>query len=343
MLEVRNLTKTFGGPAGRRVLDGVALTVQPGEYIAIVGESGVGKSTLLNLIAGLDVPDAGEVLLEGRDLARMDENERTLVRRSRMGFVFQAFHLLPHLSIARNVGLPLALNGRAGPEADRRVTELLEAVGLADRADSLPRELSGGEMQRVAVARALVHRPALVLADEPTGNLDPDNAAMILEILRAQIKRDRAAGVLVTHSANAAATTDRIYELTRAGLRERPRARGAQRERGGDSRLGARLALLDAAALGPLRQGPGRTIIAVIAIALGVALGFSVYLINRVAADEVELASRSLFGMADLSVRAPGPGFDERLYPKIARVPRRRGRESGRGGIGAHSGTGSGR
>jgi len=221
MLDVRKLTKSYGGPSGRRVLDGLDLTVRPGEYVAIVGESGVGKSTLLNLVAGLDLPDSGEILLEDRDLARMDETERTRLRRSRMGFVFQAFHLLPHLTVARNVGLPLALNGQAGRVAEQRIAELLAAVGLEHRATSLPRELSGGEMQRVAVARSLAHRPALVLADEPTGNLDPDNAAVVLGMLREQIKRDRAAGVLVTHSATAASTTDRVFELTRSGLQLR--------------------------------------------------------------------------------------------------------------------------
>ena len=221
MIRLTDVTKSFAGPRPRTVLDRVSLDVPRGQLAAILGESGAGKSTLLNVIAGLETADAGTVIVGNVDLAGLDDDARTAFRREHVGFVFQAFHVLPHLTVERNVALPLALNGQAGPDADARVQELLDAVGLGQRARSLPRELSGGELQRVAVARALVHRPALVLADEPTGNLDPDNAATILEILRAQIKRDNAAGILVTHSATAAATTDRIYELTRTGLRER--------------------------------------------------------------------------------------------------------------------------
>jgi putative ABC transport system ATP-binding protein len=218
MLELRHLTKAYGGPAGRAVLSGLSLTVAPGEYVAITGESGVGKSTLLNLIAGLDVPDAGSVLLDGEDLARLDDADRTRLRRRRMGFVFQAFHLLPHLTVAQNVALPLALLGTPPAGRGPVVDEVLGAVGMGDRAGSLPRELSGGEMQRVAIARALVHRPSLVLADEPTGNLDPDNARQVLMLLRERIHAARGIGILVTHSLAAAATADRVFELTGAGL-----------------------------------------------------------------------------------------------------------------------------
>jgi putative ABC transport system ATP-binding protein len=218
-VEVRGLSKRFGGADGRRVLQDVSLRVRAGEYIAVMGESGAGKSTLLNLIAGLEQPDAGEIRIEGIQLGALDERGRTLLRRQRLGFVFQAFHLLPYLSVARNVGLPLALNRVGGTEAASRVDELLAAVGLADRGASAPTELSGGEMQRVAIARALAHRPAVLLADEPTGNLDPGIAATVLALLRDQVRRDGAAGILVTHSAAAAASADRVYVLEDGRLR----------------------------------------------------------------------------------------------------------------------------
>lgn len=214
MLTIEHLRKTFAGSQRRSVLQDVSLSIAAGEYVAIMGESGAGKSTLLNLIAGLDTPDSGRIFLDGTDVATLDDTARTQLRRAKLGFVFQAFHLLPHLSVERNVALPLALNGIAGREAQLRVDEMLAAVGLGGRGRSAPSELSGGEMQRVAVARALVHRPGLVLADEPTGNLDAESAAEVLELLRAQLKRDRAAGILVTHSSIAAATTDRLYRLT---------------------------------------------------------------------------------------------------------------------------------
>ena len=218
-VEIRNLSRRFGRDAERPVLQDITLQVASGEYVAIMGESGAGKSTLLNLIAGLDRPDSGTVFIDGVDLGTLDDDGRTLLRRRRMGFVFQAFHVLPYLSVARNVALPLALNGISGAAADFRLGELLAAVGLADRADSAPGELSGGEMQRVAIARALAHRPAVLLADEPTGNLDPRIASSVLTLLRDQVKHDGAAGILVTHSATAAATADRVYVLENGRLR----------------------------------------------------------------------------------------------------------------------------
>jgi putative ABC transport system ATP-binding protein len=214
MLEVQGLAKRYGEVA---VFRDVSLTVVAGEFVAIVGESGVGKSTLLNCMAGLDTWDAGRVVVDGTELAALDDEARALLRRQKLGFVFQAFHVLPHLDVAQNVGLPLLLLQR--PDA-ARVAHVLEAVGLAGLGGRLPQELSGGQLQRVAIARALVHGPRLLLADEPTGNLDPATAARVLDVLRSQARASGAALVLVTHSAAAAAQADRVLHLQADGIVE---------------------------------------------------------------------------------------------------------------------------
>lgn len=216
VLSAHGLSKTV--PGNRLLFSGLDLTLAPGEIIAIMGESGMGKSTLLNLLAGLDQPDAGEVRIAGQLLAGLSDEARSDLRRDRIGFVFQAFHILPHLSLARNVALPLLLAGaRAAPALDR-ASACLAALGLAGRDDDLPATLSGGELQRVAIARALVHRPALLFADEPTGNLDPETADRVLALLVAAAREQNAALVMVTHSDRAAAAADRVLRLTAKGL-----------------------------------------------------------------------------------------------------------------------------
>jgi putative ABC transport system ATP-binding protein len=211
-LRVTKLTKLYGSTP---VFSNVSMDVAPGEFVAIVGESGVGKSTLLNCMAALDSWDSGSVHLQSTDLGTLGEDARALLRRSQVGFVFQAFHVLPHLDVAQNVGLPLLLLGK--PDA-ARVQAMLDTVGLGDLGTRLPQQLSGGQLQRVAIARALVHRPALVLADEPTGNLDPTTAALVMDALVAQTRQQGTSMVLVTHSPAATARADRVLHLRADGI-----------------------------------------------------------------------------------------------------------------------------
>ncbi|WP_427911696.1 ABC transporter ATP-binding protein [Ramlibacter sp. MMS24-I3-19] len=213
LVQVQGLAKHYGDAPVFRDVD---LEVRRGEFVAIVGESGVGKSTLLNCLAGLDTWDAGRVIVEGQDLGTLSDDARAVLRRRAIGFVFQAFHVLPHLDVAQNVALPLLLLQR--PD-DARVQAMLQAVGLDGLGARLPQQLSGGQLQRVAIARALVHQPPLLLADEPTGNLDPRTAEQVMDVLVAQTRSHGAALVLVTHSGPAAARADRVLHLTAEGMR----------------------------------------------------------------------------------------------------------------------------
>ncbi len=216
-LVVRELAKHYGDVP---VFSHVSLEVAAGEFVAIVGESGVGKSTLLNCMAGLDTWDEGSVILDGQDLAQLDDDARALLRRRSIGFVFQAFHVLPHLDVAQNVALPLML---LGEHDGGRVERMLTAVGLQGLGARLPQQLSGGQLQRVAIARALIHRPSLLLADEPTGNLDPGTASKVMDVLISQTREHGASLVLVTHSEAAATRADRMLLLTSEGVAPRPR------------------------------------------------------------------------------------------------------------------------
>jgi putative ABC transport system ATP-binding protein len=214
-LHIDSLAKRYGDTA---VFANVQLQVKAGEFVAIVGESGVGKSTLLNCMAGLDSWSAGTVRVGDADLGGMNAEQLALWRRQAVGFVFQAFHVLPHLDVAQNVGLPLMLLATPKAQIHQRVVQMLEAVGLGGMGERLPQQLSGGQLQRVAIARALVHRPPLVLADEPTGNLDPSTAARIMDTLVAQTREHGSAMVLVTHSQAAAVRADRVLHLTATGI-----------------------------------------------------------------------------------------------------------------------------
>lgn len=213
ILELCTISKAY---ASRKVLSDLSFTLAAGEYVAVMGDSGVGKSTLLNLIAGLDEADSGKIFVNGQILAASDEVAATELRRKYFGFIFQAFHILPHLTLLQNVSLPLLLNDMPLD----RAAAMLAAVGLEDRGHAFPYQLSGGELQRVAIARALVHRPRLILADEPIGNLDPDTAQEILQLIRTEVKANGASAILVTHSHAAAATADKVLTLTGNGLTE---------------------------------------------------------------------------------------------------------------------------
>lgn len=223
IIRLEHLSKYYEEGGHRRpILHAVDAEFAAGEFVVLLGKSGSGKSTLLNLVSGIDLPTEGTVWVNGTPLTNLSERERTLFRRRTMGFIFQAFNLIPTLTVVENVTLPLELIGQEGRSSHRRATELLEAVGLADRGNSFPDRLSGGEQQRVAIARALVHNPLLVLADEPTGNLDEDTSGIILELLDTLTRRAGKNLLMATHSYEVIGRADRVFHIRDAHLVEEP-------------------------------------------------------------------------------------------------------------------------
>lgn len=220
-LRFHDLSKSYyEGDVRRVVLQNAHAEFQPGEITAILGKSGSGKSTLLNLISGIDVPDSGQVWVDGQDLTAMSEHDRTLFRRAQIGFVFQFFNLIPTLTVGENVSLPLELNHIPRPQAQEKAQDMLEAVGLLDRWKTFPEKLSGGEQQRVALARALVHDPILILADEPTGNLDEETGAQVISLLAHLTREQDRTLLIVTHSLEATSHADRVLRLSHGQLME---------------------------------------------------------------------------------------------------------------------------
>ncbi|HIY00727.1 MAG TPA: ABC transporter ATP-binding protein [Candidatus Blautia faecipullorum] len=212
LVKVENLCKTYGkGDTRVNALKNASFTLEKGEFAAVVGESGSGKSTLLNCIGGLDTPTSGKVLLGNRDLFAMSEQERTVFRRRNIGFIFQSFQLVPELNVEQNIIFPLLLDYKK-PDQDR-VEEILEVLGLKDRRDHLPCQLSGGQQQRVAIGRALITRPVLVLADEPTGNLDSDNSRDVIELLRQASRRYQQTILMITHNQNLISSVDHVFRV----------------------------------------------------------------------------------------------------------------------------------
>ena len=221
VVEMRHLTKSYEDESGARsVIEHADCIIYQGEFVALSGPSGSGKTTILNLVSGIDTPTSGEVLIDSTSITKLSETERTLFRRKNIGFVFQFFNLIPTLNVRENLLLPLQLNGYSGEESESRVTELLEQIGMEDRMDSYPDRLSGGEQQRVAIARALAHEPRLILADEPTGNLDAVTGNAVLSLLKEMIQASGRTMIIVSHSGTVTDLASRVLTIERGRLTE---------------------------------------------------------------------------------------------------------------------------